>query len=168
MRYNASHSVVCNAPRARVYALISRSSDWPAIFEPCEAVNVLEAGDGFEQIEITARVNGTPMTWQSRRRFLPDVFGIESTLVRPMKLVRAMTTSWRVAHINNEQCLLILEHEYDLDEEIAGQVDGVNTRREAERFIDTAIDTNSRTELGNIKQAVERPATGQDVPLNRS
>jgi aromatase len=168
MQYIASHSIVCNAPRARVYALIRRSSEWPAIFEPCEAVKVLESGDGFEHIEITARVNGTPMTWQSRRRFQPEVFGIESTLVRPMKLVRAMTTSWRVAQINNEQCLLILEHDYDLDDEIAAQVEGVATLREAERFIATAIDANSRTELGNIKQAVERLAIAQSVPLDRS
>jgi ribosome-associated toxin RatA of RatAB toxin-antitoxin module len=168
MQYTASHSIVCNAPRARVYELISRSSEWPAIFEPCESVTVLADGDGFEHIEITARVNGTPMSWQSRRHFLPEVFGIESTLVRPMKLVRAMNTSWRVAPINSEQCLLILEHDYDLDDEIAGQVEGVTTLREAECFIDSAIDANSRTELGNIKQAVERPAAAQSVALDRS
>lgn len=168
MQFTTSHSIVCNAPRAEVYRLIRSSRDWPEVFEPCEAVDVLEESTDSERIEITARVNGTSMTWQSQRRFLPQVFGIDSRLVRPMKLVRAMNASWRVAHVNSEQCLLILDHEYDLDDQVDGQVPGVSTRTEAARFIESAIDANSRTELGNIKHAAERRAPARHVPLDHS
>lgn len=158
MRYHASHSVVCDAPPERVYRLISRSRDWPGVFEPCEAVTVLAEEPGSEHIEIRARVGGESMTWQSRRRFLPEVYGIRAEIVQPMKLVDAMTTDWRVVPVNREQSLLVLEHAYDLCEDIAGQVESVTTRAEAERFIESAVDANSTTELGNIKAAVEQPA----------
>lgn len=164
MQYTASHSIVCNAPRPRVYGLIRHSAAWPQVFEPCQAVKVLESAEDFEHIEVTALVNGQPMSWQSRRRFLPEVFGIESTLTRPMKLVRAMSTSWRVAPISAEQCLLVLEHAYELDEDVRGQVEDVHTHEQAHRFIDSAIDANSTTELGNIKAAVEREVREESEP----
>ncbi|MDQ1047525.1 SRPBCC family protein [Streptomyces sp. V4I2] len=158
MRYHASHSVLCTAPPDRVYELISRSADWPQVFDPCEAVTVLAAEPDFEHIEIRARVGGESMTWQSRRDLLPDVYGVRAEVVRPMKLVAAMTTEWRVVPVNHEQSLLLLEHAYDLCEDVTGQVDSVTTRAEAERFIETAIDTNSTVELRNIKATAERPA----------
>ena len=168
MPFSASHSIACNASRAQVYGLIRDSAHWPQIFEPCIAVEVLESTQDAEHIQVTARVNGLPMTWRSRRRFLPEVHGIESVLTQPMKLVSAMATSWRVVAINNEQCLLVLEHAYDLEADIEGQVDGVRTLDEARRFIESAIDGNSRTELGNIKAAVERaPRTEPAVQPER-
>lgn len=155
MQHTASHSILCNARRDRVFELIRRSVDWPQVFEPCLSVNVLETALNFERIEVSARVGGLAMSWESSRRFIPEVCGIDSTLIRPMKLVRAMTASWRVLHVNAEQCLLLLEHAYDLETEIAGQVEGVESAADAQRFIEAAIDANSRTELGNIKAAVE-------------
>ncbi|MGW1375047.1 aromatase/cyclase [Streptomyces sp. NPDC002446] len=158
MRYHLSHSVVCAAPPDRVYDVIRRSADWPRIFEPCQSVTVVEQEPDRELIEIRALVGGTPMTWRSRRRFLPEVCGVRAEVIQPMQLVAAMTTEWRVVAVNAEQSLLVLEHAYDLCEDIAGQVDGVTTREQAERFIESAVDTNSTVELGNIKAAVERPA----------
>ncbi|MFZ3572556.1 aromatase/cyclase [Streptomyces sp. BH097] len=160
MTCHASHSVVCAAPPGRVYRLISNSREWPEVLGPCEAVTVLAEEPGFEHIELRARVGGESMTWQSRRRFLPEVHGVRAEIVRPMKLVAAMTTEWRVVPVNDEQSLLLLEHTYELspDAEIPGQVDGVSTRAEAQAFIEAAIDANSSAELGNIKAAVERTA----------
>ncbi|MFI6768559.1 SRPBCC family protein [Streptomyces sp. NPDC050355] len=162
MRYHLSHSVVCAAPPGRVYDVIRRSADWPRIFAPCQAVTVLEQEPDRELIEIRALVGGAPMTWRSRRRFLPEVCGVRAEVVRPMKLVAAMTTEWRVVAVNAQQSLLLLEHAYDLCEDVAGQVEGVTTREQAEHFIESAIDANSATELGNIKAAVERPAPPAD------
>ncbi len=171
MRYTASHSVICNAAAARVYALIRRSRDWPQVLEPCEAVTVLEEGEDFEHVEISARVNGELMTWRSRRRILPEVFGVEATIDEPMKLVEAMRTNWRVVELNAEQSVAILEHEYDLSSDVTGQVAGVGTTEEAARFIESAIDRNSATELGNIKAAAERTedaSGGRDFHLRHS
>lgn len=171
MRYTASHSVTCNAPAARVYELIRRSRDWPQVLDPCEAVTILEEGENFEHVEITARVNGEEMTWRSRRRILPEVFGVEAVIAEPMKLVEAMRTNWRVVELNIEQSVVILEHEYDLCADIAGQVAGVSSPDEASRFIESAIDANSTVELGNIKAAAERADTsadGRDFHLRHS
>jgi len=158
MQYQASHSVVCDAPPAQVYGLISDARRWPDLLEPCEAVEVL-AGDGTsEHLRISARVNGELMTWESHRRFLPEVFGIQAVVVKPMKLVAAMTTTWRVVGVNDRQSLLLLEHDYDLLDDVTGEVGGVVTREQAEAFIERAIDRNSTVELGNLKAAVERSA----------
>jgi len=158
VRYQASHSVTCDVSPAQVYALISDSRRWPELLEPCEAVTVLSSDASSEHIELSAQVNGERMTWQSKRRFRPEVFGVETTVVQPMKLVAAMTTSWRVVALNALQSVLVLEHDYDLCDDVTGQVEGVSTRSEAAVFIETAIDRNSTVELGNIKAAVERAA----------
>jgi ribosome-associated toxin RatA of RatAB toxin-antitoxin module len=171
MEHAASHSVTCNAPADRVYGLIRRSRDWPQVMDPCESVTVLEESEGFEHIEIGARVNGQLMKWQSRRRILPELLGVEATIVRPMKLVEAMRTTWRVVALSTEQSVLVLEHEYDLSADVTGQVDGVATREDATRYIETAIDRNSTVELGNLKAAAERTdpsAGGPDFHLRHS
>uniref|UniRef100_A0AAU2VC28 SRPBCC family protein n=1 Tax=Streptomyces sp. NBC_00003 TaxID=2903608 RepID=A0AAU2VC28_9ACTN len=157
MTCHASHSILCNATPARVYETIRNSRAWPQLFDPCQSVAVIAEGDDFEDIRITALVNGEAMTWQSHRRFLPEVLGIETTVVEPMKLVAAMTTTWRAIAVNSQQTLLLLEHDYSLCDDIAGQVEQVTTPEEAAQFIEQAIDTNSITELGNIKDAVEQP-----------
>lgn len=166
-QYVAAHSIVCNVPPARVYELIRRSVEWPQVFEPCQKVVLIEEGPQHEHIEITALVNGVAMTWRSQRRFQPEVFAIESRLLPPMPLVRSMTTSWRVVPVNHEQSLLLLEHDYELLDDVAGLVEGVTTREQAEQFIARAIDTNSTTELGNIKAAVERQTVKGEVRLDR-
>jgi len=171
MRYYASHRIICGADASRVYAIIRNSADWPTLLEPCQAVTVLAADDRCEHIEITALLNGEPMTWQSRRRFQPEVYGIEATVVAPMKLVATMSATWRIVPVNAAQSLVLLEHEYELCSGLAGQVDGVNTQAEAQRFIDSAIERNSITELGNIKAAVERGTPyvpGQEQTLRHS
>jgi ribosome-associated toxin RatA of RatAB toxin-antitoxin module len=158
MEHKATHSIICDVPVGRVYRFISDSPRWPDVLEPCEAVTVVSSDDDSEHIEVTARVNDQSMTWQSRRRFLPAVYGVDAVVVRPMTLVKAMTTSWRVVALNSQQSLLLLEHDYDLCGEVSGLIDGVRTHAEASRFIATAIDRNSTTELGNIKASVEADA----------
>jgi len=161
MRHYASHSIVCNAAAERVYGLIRNSADWPRLLEPCESVTVLDAGPDHEHIEITARVNGHIMSWQSRRRFHPEAFGVDAQLVRPMPLVADMCTTWRVVALNTEQSLLLLEHDYRLLGDVIGAIPGVTTPDDAARFIDAAIDSNSNTELVNLKAAAERAETPQ-------
>ncbi|CUU59344.1 aromatase [Parafrankia irregularis] len=160
MRYHASHSIVCDTPPEQVYDVIRRSRDWPTLLEPCQSVTVLSEEPDGEHIEISALVGGEPMTWQSHRRFHTDLFGVSATVVVPMPLVKAMTTTWRVIGVNATQCVLLLEHDYDLCDDIGGQVEGVTTHDQAERFIGAAIDANSRTELGNLRGAAHRAAAG--------
>lgn len=147
----SSHSILCDASRDMVYQIISQSDRWPELFEPCLEVRALERNDQFEDIEITAMINGTPARWRSRRHFLPDVFGIDGVSVEPMPLVQSMRTRWRVITANDAQCALLLEHDFEVLEDVVGIVDGVATRADAAAFIMRAIETNSTRELGNIR-----------------
>lgn len=171
MRYHASHQVTCDVPASRVYELVRDSSRWPVLLEPCEKVRVLESGADFELIEISASVGGELMTWQSRRRFTPAAYGVDADIIQPMKLIKAMTTTWRVVELDSQQSVLLLEHSYDLCDDVTNQVAGVETAADAADFISQAIDANSSVELGSMKQAAERarPETGQrDYHLRHS
>lgn len=156
MRRYASHSVVCDAPAQRVYELVSRACDWPRILQPCEEVTVLATSDDEERVEIVALLRGVRATWESQRRFKPEIYGVDAEIVRPMPLVEYMRASWRVVDLENRQCLLLVEHDYRVSDDVSGLVDGVTTRIEAERFIAEAIDLNSTRELHDFKAAAER------------
>jgi aromatase len=146
MRHHAAHQIICNVPPERVYGLIRHSVNWPRLLEPCQSVTVLDADADHEHIEISATVNGQTMSWQSRRRFQPEAFGVDAELVQPMPLVA----------LNAEQSVLLLEHDYRLLDDVTGLVPGVHTHQDAAAFIARAIDANSTTELANLRAAAER------------
>ncbi|MGO6747876.1 SRPBCC family protein [Rhizobium ruizarguesonis] len=153
-----SHSIVCHAEPWHVFSVIAKPEDWPVLFEPCVAVDVIERANGIERIAVTAMVNGHQQTWQSRRLVDATSLQIDVEMTDRLALVAAMRTRWRVYGTGNGQSVLVLEHECDLVSHIRGLVSGVNTSVEAERWITTAIDKNSTVELKNIRQAVERPS----------
>lgn len=148
---STSHAILCSAPRDTVYRIISESDRWPELFEPCLEVRLLARGVEREDIEVAAMVNGAPMRWRSRRRFLPDALGIDSESLEPMPLVRSMKTRWRVIAANDAQCALVLEHDFEVLDDVAGLVEGVATPADATAFIARAIETNSIRELANIR-----------------
>lgn len=168
MLMSESNSMVCNANRDIVYKIICESHNWPEIFEPCLSVNVLNRTEDSEHIEISALVNQEKMTWESHRFFLKDIYGINSKIIKPMNLVKFMETSWRIISLNNAQCLLVLEHNYIIEEDVSNQVPGVITHSDAVEFIKKAIITNSKKELFNIKCAAERTANTEKNELHRT
>lgn len=155
MKYTQANSVVCNASQATVYSLICNSQQWPQLFEPCIAVETLARDESEEQIRVTALVGGEQMTWESRRVFRKEIYGIDSTIVKPMLFVKNMSTSWRVIALNQTQSLIVLEHDYTLVDEIPYHLDEVTTREQAAVFVANAIEANSTKELGNIREAVQ-------------
>ncbi|WP_350306553.1 SRPBCC family protein [Photorhabdus viridis] len=155
MNYYESHSIICNTQAEKVYQVIVNSEKWPEIFEPCQEVKVIFRDKDSEKIEIKALINGIIMQWVSERKFHVETFSIRSKLTKPMTLVKEMETSWRVIEINSQQCMLMLEHDYDIEPEITGLVDGVETTQQAHEFISKGIDLNSVKELNNIKSIVE-------------
>ncbi|NRR31896.1 SRPBCC family protein [Oxalobacteraceae bacterium] len=170
MTHTQSHSIVCNAPAAAVYAVICQSEHWPKLFEPCLAVEVLERSDAEELIRVTARVNGEPMSWESRRAFRREIFGIDTQVIKTMQFVESMQTSWRVVQLNPAQSVLVLEHEYSILPDVAGQNPEVETQEQARAFIARAISANSTRELGNIRDALEQGSApaAQEVARSRS
>lgn len=160
MSLSQSHSILCNVPQATVYKVICESSHWPELFEPCISVEPVERNDAQEHIRITAWVGGKKMTWESRRHFRREIFSIDSEILKPMQLVKRMSTSWHVIPVTLAQCLLVLEHDYDISDNVCGQIDGVETHEQAAAFIANAIHENSSKELKNIRDAVGHPSQG--------
>ena len=152
-----SHAILCSASRDTVYRIIDNFDRWPELFEPCLEARALERNTQCEDIEITAMINGAPVRWRSRRHFLPDVLGIDAVSLVPMPLVQSMRTRWRVIAANDAQCALLLEHDFEVLEDVAGLFEGVATPADAAAFIACAIETNSTCELVNIREAVALP-----------
>lgn len=168
MKHAESNSIIIDVEAKDVYKIICESINWPEIFEPCIAVKIINRYENAEHIEVTAYVNGLEMTWESHRIFLKEIFGINSKISKPMKLVKSMDTFWRVIQINAEQCLLVLEHIFEICDEISNLVNGVDTQENALKFIKQAIYTNSTKELRNIKESAELFQKKQSVELKWS
>lgn len=170
MRLLKTNKIICNAHMDNLYQIVCNSKRWPEIFDPCISVKTIKSANNFEHIEVTALVNEQKMTWESERVFLPEIHGINSFIIKPMKLVKFMKTMWRIISINKQQSLVLLEHEYEISEDIKGLVDEIETYNEASLYIERAIDENSRKELFNIKQIAEKTAQKklENWDVNRS
>lgn len=168
MTHTQRNSVVCNAPQAVVYSLICNSQQWPQLFEPCIAVKTLAHDENEELIQVTAIVGGEQMTWESRRIFRKEIYGIDSTIVKPMLFVKHMLTTWRVIALNQTQSLIVLEHDYTLVDEIPSHLNEITTHEQAAVFIANAINTNSTKELNNIRMVVENPRSLVDRSTSHS
>lgn len=155
MIMNLSHSIVCYAEPQKVFSIISTPERWPSLFEPCIDVNIIERKNGIEQISVTALINGHPQTWQSRRNVNYDELQIDSEMITTLPFVASMCTRWRIYAVDNEQTLLVLEHDYEITPQIGNLISGVKNHDEAQEWIKNAIDTNSVTELKNIRDIVE-------------
>lgn len=151
-----SHAILCRAEPWQVFSILATPENWPALFEPCIAVDIVERAEGIEKIAVTAMVNGQPRSWQSRRVVNQPGLKIDAEMIAPLALVAAMRTRWRVYGVGKGESLLVLEHDCDLVSKVEGLVPGVATQAEAENWIKTAIDTNSAIELENIRQNAER------------
>lgn len=155
MIFYKNNQILCLAKIDKIYTIICNSENWPNIFKPCLSVKTIEKNSIFEHIQITALIHGAEATWESQRFFQPELYGITSVVLKPMPLVKSMKTIWRIIPINSEQNILLLEHQYEILEDISNIVDCVDTKQEAQYYIETAIENNSKLELNNIKNAVE-------------
>lgn len=162
MKYTQANYIVCEASQATVYALICNSQQWPALFEPCIAVQELARSENEERIQVTAQVGGEKMTWESHRLFRKDIYGIDSTIIKPMMFIKKMKATWRVISVNQTQSVIVLEHDYDMADDITGQLESITSLEQAESFVAKAIHDNSNKELGNIRDAVKR---NRDISL---
>lgn len=150
-----SNTILCHSPCDTVFQIIKNSSDWPEYFEPCVKVRVIERTDSSEHIYISAIVNGSEVSWESKRQFFSSIYCIETEMVKPMPLVHSMKTTWNVYPLNEQQCMLSLEHKYKICDDVMGIIDGVDSQEDALRYMQNAIDVNSDKELSNIKALAE-------------
>lgn len=152
MKVSTVHSIPCQAPQALVFEIIRDSSRWPDLFEPCQAVNKLDSSDVFERVEIQAMVGKKAMKWVSHRQFLDEIYGVDTTVMKPIPLLKSMKANWRVIAIDTHHSVIMLTHDYEVNDDVRGIVSGVETAEQAAKYMADAIEENSIKELGNISE----------------
>jgi len=147
--------MICHAPVEAIYQIISDTARWPDLFESCVSTEVLEKGDNYQLVRITAQDNGMEMTWDTHRTFLPDINGIDFYLPIPMPLLTDMQGRWRVVPLESGRSLLFVERSFVVKDDVTGLIDGVTTPEEAVDFMLNFIDRNGGKEMIAIKSLVE-------------
>ncbi|AFZ22400.1 oligoketide cyclase/lipid transport protein [Cylindrospermum stagnale PCC 7417] len=152
---NTFHSIICHAPVEAVYQIISDTSQWPDLFETCVRTEVLEKGNDYQLVRITAQENGREMIWDTHRTFLPQINGVDFYLPVPMPLLTDMQGRWRVVPLDSGGSLLFVERSFVVKEDVTGLVAGVTTPEAAVDFMINFIERNGGSEMIAIKSIVE-------------
>ncbi|MGC0398439.1 aromatase [Streptomyces sp. SAI-126] len=139
------HEIAVEAPSAAVYRLIAEVVNWPRIFPPTIYVDQVERGDGEERIRIWATANGEAKSWTSRRTLDPERLRITFRQEVSAPPVAAMGGTWIIEPLSEVSCRVRLLHDYR----------AVDDDPEKLKWIDEAVDRNSRSELAALKANVE-------------
>lgn len=139
------HEITVSAPAAAVYRLIADVANWPRIFPPTIYVDHVEQGEHEERIRIWATANGEAKNWTSRRVLDPDGLRIDFRQEVSAPPVASMGGAWVVEPLSDTRSRLRLLHDYR----------AVDDDPESLRWIDEAVDRNSRSELEALKSNVE-------------
>lgn len=149
--HNVEHEITICAPADRVYEIIEDVERWPEIFPPTVHAECVERVGDSELIRIWATANGAARTWTSRRHHDAGRMSIEFRQERSQHPVGGMGGTWIVEPISGSQCHVRLLHDY-----FAATDDPADLE-----LIATAVDRNSKSELGALKDGVERGEAGQ-------
>ncbi len=147
------HQIVAEAPAAVVYDLIAEVGNWPRIFPPTIHAEQVEAGAGAERIRIWATANGTAKNWTSHRTLDPDRLRITFRQEISAPPVAAMGGAWVLEPLTAESSRIRLRHTYR----------AIDDDPESLRWIDEAVDRNSRSELAALKENVEKAHADADL-----
>lgn len=135
------HTLRTQAPARRLYELVARVEDWPAVFEPTVHVQVLERGPGTERFRIWARVGGRVKTWTSRRTLDPDTLRVTFRQELTQPPIASMGGSWEFRG-DGDGTEVVLTHDFAAVDEAA--LPGLRE----------ALDANSGKELADRKSVV--------------
>ncbi|MEU1662852.1 aromatase/cyclase [Streptomyces sparsogenes] len=143
--YLTTHGITVLAPARTVYGIIADVADWPQRFAPNVHVEHLERTPGAERIRIWATAGGAVKSWTSRRELDPD--GLRVTFRQELSAppVAAMGGEWIVTSHGDHVSRLELRHDFRaVDDDPAGV-----------RWITSAVDRNSESELAAVKALAE-------------
>lgn len=154
MKMDHSIEVECSADAA--FNLCLDVNRWPFVFPPCLDAEILDEGDDSQTIGLTARANDQVFSWESRRRVDRTARTIGFSQTKPSPLVKYMDGQWSVTPKGDEGCVITLTHEFRVNDEVAGLVDGVSDRESALSFMQRTIEENSTKELNAIRAELER------------
>ncbi|MFL6122443.1 aromatase/cyclase [Actinophytocola sp.] len=150
------HDIVVRASAEDVYRLVADVANWPRIFPPTVHVEHLERGDDEERIRIWATANGEAKTWVSRRVLDPDRLRIDFRQEVSSPPVAAMGGSWVVEPMNDGECRVRLLHDYR----------AVDDDPQALKWIERAVDGNSRAELNALRAGAELADGSADLLMS--
>ncbi|MGW1144238.1 aromatase/cyclase [Streptomyces sp. NPDC002454] len=156
------HEITVQAPAAEVYRLIAEVENWPRVFPPTIHVDQVErgargaAGESEERIRIWATANGTAKSWTSRRNLDPKGLRITFRQEVPAPPVAAMGGAWIIEPLAADGSRVRLLHEYR----------AVDDDPESLKWIDEAVDRNSRSELAALKTNVELARARAEVTFS--
>ncbi|MCX4238813.1 aromatase/cyclase [Streptomyces ortus] len=139
------HDITIDAPADAVYRLIAEVENWPRIFPPTIYVDHVERGEGQERIRIWATANGEAKNWTSRRTLDPRALRITFRQEVSTPPVAAMGGTWIIEPLSDSSSRVRLLHDYR----------AVDDDPEGLKWIDEAVDRNSRSELAALKSNVE-------------
>ncbi|MFD8044385.1 aromatase/cyclase [Streptomyces chartreusis] len=150
------HEITVDAPAPAVYRLIAEVENWPRIFPPTIYVDHLERGDHLERIRIWATANGEAKNWTSRRTLDPDALRITFRQEVSTPPVAAMGGTWIIEPLSGTSSRIRLLHDYR----------AIDDDPEGLKWIDEAVDRNSRSELAALKTNVELAHASEEITFS--
>ncbi|MEU0916564.1 aromatase/cyclase [Streptomyces cyaneofuscatus] len=156
MTREVEHEITVRAPAAEVYRLIADVANWPRIFPPTVHVEHAERGEHEERIRIWATANQQVKSWTSRRTLHPDELRITFRQEVSAPPVAAMGGAWIIEALSADASRIRLLHDYR----------AVDDEPEALRWIDEAVDTNSRSELAALKSNLELARATEELAFS--
>ncbi|MEV6948285.1 aromatase/cyclase [Streptomyces sp. NPDC051172] len=156
------HDITVAAPAAEVYRLIAEVENWPQLFPPTVHAESEKLSGGEERVRIWATANGEAKHWTSHRTLDPASLRIEFGQEVSSDPVATMGGTWIIEPLGETESRVRLLHHYR----------AVDDDPEKLAWIDRAVDTNSRSELGALKRNAEllvsgeRTADDSDAPLS--
>ncbi|MGP4087151.1 aromatase/cyclase [Streptomyces sp. KR55] len=150
------HEITVSAPANAVYRLIAEVENWPRIFPPTIHVDHVEKNDRTERIRIWATANGEPKNWTSRRTLDPDQLRIGFRQEVSAPPVASMGGTWVIEPLSGSTSRVRLLHDYR----------AVDDDPESLKWIDEAVDRNSRSELAALQTNVELAHAAADLTFS--
>jgi aromatase len=150
------HEITVSAPAADVYRLIAEVDNWPRLFPPSIYVDHVERTGTEEVIRIWATANGEAKNWTSRRMLDPDRMRIEFRQEVTTPPVADMGGTWIVEPLSASESRLRLLHDYR----------AIDDDPQKLKWIDEAVDRNSRIELAGLKDNLEFVASSEELTFS--
>lgn len=147
------HEVTVDAPPEDVYRLLAEVENWPLMFPPTIHVDCVRRGTDDERIRIWATANGEAKQWTSRRELDRESLRIGFRQEVSAPPVAAMGGTWAIERAGDGKCLVRLFHDFR----------AVDDDPDSLSWIESAVDRNSRSELGALREHAEAAARGGEL-----
>jgi aromatase len=150
------HEIAVQAPATEVYRLLAEVENWPQLFPPSVYVDYIERDGDEERIRIWATANGEAKNWTSRRVLDPKALRITFWQEVSTPPVAQMSGTWVIEPQGERDTRLRLLHTYR----------AIDDDPEGLKWIERAVDDNSRAELPGLKAAVESATQTAELTLS--